>query len=91
MNLHGIERAPDEHINWKTSIPFLLIHALVLLTFVTGITPTAAIIFAVMFWGRMFFITAGYHRYFRLSWYLEMLPSPNIHTLDALADRFFAF
>ena len=64
MNLHGIERAPDEHINWKTSIPFLLIHALVLLTFVTGITPTAAIIFAVMFWGRMFFITAGYHRYF---------------------------
>ncbi|MEZ5139786.1 MAG: acyl-CoA desaturase [Acidimicrobiales bacterium] len=64
MNLHGIERAPDERVNWKTSFPFLLIHALVLLSFVTGVTPTAIAIFLVLFWGRMFFITAGYHRYF---------------------------
>ena len=62
--LHGIERAPDERINWKTSFPFILVHLLVLGCFVTGVSTTAAILFAVMFWGRMFFITAGYHRYF---------------------------
>jgi len=61
---HGIERAPDERINWKTSIPFFLVHALCLLSFVTGITWTAVWIFLVLYWGRMFFITAGYHRYF---------------------------
>ena len=64
MNLHGIERAPDERVNWKTSLPFFLVHALVLLSFVTGVTPTAIAIFLVLYWSRMFFITAGYHRYF---------------------------
>jgi stearoyl-CoA desaturase (delta-9 desaturase) len=64
MKLHGIERAPDERVNWKTSFPFFLVHALVLLSFVTGVDWTAAAIFLVMYWGRMFFITAGYHRYF---------------------------
>jgi len=64
MKLHGIERAPDERVNWKTSFPFFLVHALVLLSFVTGVTTTAIAIFLVMYWGRMFFITAGYHRYF---------------------------
>ena len=64
MKSHAIERAADEKIQWVTSIPFFLVHALVLLSFVTGVTPTAAILFLVLFWGRMFFITAGYHRYF---------------------------
>ena len=35
-----------------------------LLAIFTGITWTAAILFLVTYWGRMFFITAGYHRYF---------------------------
>ena len=35
-----------------------------LLSFVTGVDWTAAAIFLVLYWGRMFFITAGYHRYF---------------------------
>ena len=30
---HGIERAPDERVNWKTSAGFLAAHAVVLLTF----------------------------------------------------------
>ena len=64
MAQHGIERAPDERINWRTSMGFFLIHALVLLTFFTGITTRAVVIFLVLYWGRMFFITAGYHRYF---------------------------
>ena len=32
--------------------------------FWTGVTKTAVVIFLVLFWGRMFFITGGYHRYF---------------------------
>ena len=64
MTVHGLERSPDERVNWKSSTPFFLVHALVLLTFWTGITPTAAVLFVVLFWARMFFITGGYHRYF---------------------------
>ncbi len=64
MSTHGIERAPDERVNWKTSAGFLAIHALVLGTFFTGISKTAVILFVVLYWSRMFFITAGYHRYF---------------------------
>ena len=65
MKNHGIERAPEERVNWKASIPFFLVHVLaVALPFVTGITPVAVVLFLVMFWGRMFFITGAYHRYF---------------------------
>ena len=64
MIQHGIERAPDERVNWPASIPFFLVHLLVLMSFVTGVTMTAVVIFLVLYWGRMFFITAGYHRYF---------------------------
>src|SRR5699024_8957268 len=64
MKQHGIERAPEERVNWVTSIPFFAVHALVLLSFVTGVTTTAAILFVTLYWVRMFFITAGYHRYF---------------------------
>jgi stearoyl-CoA desaturase (delta-9 desaturase) len=64
MTVHGIERSADERVNWKTSFPFFLVHALVLLSFVTGVTATAVALFLALFWGRMFFITAGYHRYF---------------------------
>jgi stearoyl-CoA desaturase (Delta-9 desaturase) len=64
MRLHAIDRAPDERLNWKTSIPFFLVHAACLLVLVTGVTWTAVWLGLAMFWGRMFFITAGYHRYF---------------------------
>src|SRR5438128_2198851 len=64
MKKHAIDRAPDERVNWVASIPFFLVHALVLLSFVTGVSSTAIWLFLALFWGRMFFITAGYHRYF---------------------------
>ena len=64
MTNHGIERAADERVNWKTSAGFIAVHLLVLLSFVTGVDKTAAILFVVLYWSRMFFITAGYHRYF---------------------------
>src|SRR4051812_26919468 len=59
-----LERVPEERVNWLSSIPFFLIHALCLLAIFTGITRTAVILCLVLFWGRMFLITAGYHRYF---------------------------
>ena len=57
------DRRPGR-INWAASIPFFIVHALCLLAFVTGVTRTAAILFLVTYWARMFFITGGYHRYF---------------------------
>ena len=41
-----------------------MVHLLPLLAIFTGVTWTAVILFMVTYWGRMFFITAGYHRYF---------------------------
>jgi stearoyl-CoA desaturase (Delta-9 desaturase) len=58
------ERLPHGKINPRTSIPFFLVHLLPLLAIFTGVTWTAVILFMVTYWGRMFFITAGYHRYF---------------------------
>jgi stearoyl-CoA desaturase (delta-9 desaturase) len=48
----------------RTSVPFFLVHLLPLLAIFTGVTWTAVILLMVTYWGRMFFITAGYHRYF---------------------------
>ena len=39
-------------------------HVLCFAFIFTGITTTALVIFVVMFFSRMFFVTAGYHRYF---------------------------
>jgi stearoyl-CoA desaturase (delta-9 desaturase) len=60
----GMGRAADEKVNRVTSIPFALIHALPLLAVFTGVTLRAVVLCVVLFYGRMFFITAGYHRYF---------------------------
>ena len=59
-----LTRAADEKINWVSSLPFLLFHAVPLLVFVTGVTRTAVAMFAVFYAVRMFAVTAGYHRYF---------------------------
>ncbi len=59
------ERAPDEKVNWRSSIPFLLVHVLAVAgPFVFGVSWKAVVVFLVMVWGREWFITAGYHRYF---------------------------
>src|SRR5262245_51607984 len=62
--LAPITRANDERVNWLQSIPFFLVHILCFAFVFTGITRTALILFVVMFFGRAFFVTAAYHRYF---------------------------
>ena len=64
MAVHALDRSADERVNWITSIPFFLIHLLCLTALITGVTSKALILCAVLYFGRMWFITAGYHRYF---------------------------
>jgi len=59
-----LNRSEDEKVNKKTSVPFFLLHLLPFLAIFTGVTIKAVFLGLVLFWGRMFFITAGYHRYF---------------------------
>lgn len=59
-----IARPDDEHVDWVTSIPFFIVHLLPLVAIFTGVTWQAVVLFVVLYFGRMFFITAGYHRYF---------------------------
>lgn len=54
----------DDRLNKLTSIPFFLVHALPLLAIFTGVSWRAVVLCVVLFYTRMFFITAGYHRYF---------------------------
>jgi len=61
----AFERPADEKVNWVSSIPFLAFHVVALVgTIMFGITPIALVLFLFMVWGRIWFITAGYHRYF---------------------------
>jgi stearoyl-CoA desaturase (Delta-9 desaturase) len=62
--LGTLQRATDERVNWVSSIPFFVIHAACLAAYFTGITVTSIVLCLALFWSRMFFITAGYHRYF---------------------------
>ncbi len=55
---------PDEHVNWKASVPFLLFHLVPLAAFYTGVSKAALALGVASYLVRMFFITAGYHRYF---------------------------
>lgn len=59
-----VQRSPDEKVNWARSVPFIAIHLAALGAIVTGVTLEAAVVFLVLIWSRMFFVTAGYHRYF---------------------------
>jgi stearoyl-CoA desaturase (delta-9 desaturase) len=54
----------DERPNWVGSFPFLLLQFSPLLILVTGISAKSVALCAVMYVTRMWFITAGYHRYF---------------------------
>jgi stearoyl-CoA desaturase (delta-9 desaturase) len=45
-------------------IPFLLVHAACVAALWTGVTWEAVLLGIVLYWLRMFGITAGYHRYF---------------------------
>jgi stearoyl-CoA desaturase (delta-9 desaturase) len=57
-------RPRDERVAWKSSAPFLACHLVPLAAVFTGIHTRDLVLAAVLYFGRMFFITAGYHRYF---------------------------
>lgn len=54
----------DERLNWRTSAPFLAFHLVPLAAVWTGVPVGAVVLAVVSYFVRMFFITAGYHRYF---------------------------
>jgi stearoyl-CoA desaturase (delta-9 desaturase) len=58
------KRGPDERINRVTSLPFIFIHLVPLAAVFTGVSLRAVLLGVGLFYLRMFFITAGYHRYF---------------------------
>ncbi len=53
-----------DDIIYPARIPFLLVHLVCFTAIWTGITAEALVICAVLYLGRMFAVTAGYHRYF---------------------------
>jgi stearoyl-CoA desaturase (delta-9 desaturase) len=57
-------RGPDERVNWFRSIPFILVHLMPLGALWTGVHLRDALLCVALYYVRMFFITAGYHRYF---------------------------
>lgn len=57
-------RAPEDRVNWRSSIPFFIAHLVPLLAVFTGVSVKAVLLGLGLFWLRMFCITAGYHRYF---------------------------
>jgi stearoyl-CoA desaturase (delta-9 desaturase) len=58
--------ADDAHddIIYPSAVPFVLVHLACFAAIWTGITWQAVVICAVLSWGRIFAIGAGYHRYF---------------------------
>lgn len=57
-------RNADERVNWIASIPFILMHGVPFLAFFTGVSLENIVLCIALYVTRMFFITAGYHRYF---------------------------
>ena len=55
----------DQHsdVVYPSAIPFVLFHLACFGAIWTGITWQAVIIGVVLYWGRIFAIGAGYHRY----------------------------
>jgi stearoyl-CoA desaturase (delta-9 desaturase) len=51
-------------IMYPSAVPFVLVHFACLAAIWTGVTWTAVAIGVVLYWGRLFAIGAGYHRYF---------------------------
>lgn len=57
-------RAADERVNRVSSVPFVLVHLIPFALVFTGVAIEAVVLGVVTYVARMFFITAGYHRYF---------------------------
>lgn len=63
-SLSAPARGADEQIDWIKSIPFILMHLAPLGAIWTGFTWGDVVLCVALYVIRMFFITAGYHRYF---------------------------
>ncbi len=59
-------RVPNEHsdIVYPSAIPFALVHLASFAAIWTGVTWQSVVLCIVLYWGRIFAIGAGYHRYF---------------------------
>ncbi len=62
--MEKLNRKPDEKISWVSSIPFFIMHLMPLGAFFTGVGWFEVLLALALYYIRMFFITAGYHRYF---------------------------
>ncbi len=58
------EKARSDRINWIHSLPMLLVHLALPLAFWTGSRWVDWVVCIALYVIRMFFLTAGYHRYF---------------------------
>jgi stearoyl-CoA desaturase (delta-9 desaturase) len=57
-------RSPSTIPNWLKCVPFIGLHLACLAVLFTGVDATSLILCGVLYFIRMFGITAGYHRYF---------------------------
>lgn len=64
MNTDTIQLQKRSKPQLKQEISFLLIHLMPLGAFFTGATTFDWILCAILYFGRMFWVTGGYHRYF---------------------------
>lgn len=53
-----------EKINWLSSIPFFIVHLMPFCAIFTGVSWFDIGLCIFLYYARMFFVTAGYHRYF---------------------------
>jgi stearoyl-CoA desaturase (delta-9 desaturase) len=63
-NTSSHEKDDHEDIMYPSSIAFILVHLACLGAIWSGITWQSVVICLVLYWGRIFAIGAGYHRYF---------------------------
>ena len=56
--------AEEERFNLRSSVPFLAFHLIPVAAIWTGVPVQAVLLGVALYFVRMFFITAGYHRYF---------------------------
>lgn len=61
---HSLARGADERVDWFGSLPFILVHLSPLLVFWTGVRAVDVVLCVALYFIRMFFLSAGYHRYF---------------------------
>jgi stearoyl-CoA desaturase (delta-9 desaturase) len=59
-----LQATQNERINWWKSTAFFLMHLAPFAVFLTGITVSDVLLCIALYLVRMFFVTAGYHRYF---------------------------